>query len=92
MPNTPPGDALAAFRAERHVTQAEFARLIGCSQSRLSHLECGRAVPQLHEAVAVERETNGAVPASAWAESAAKASARRKRRLKRARRRPEAAE
>lgn len=52
------------------ITQAELARRIGHDRSNFNRIVNGSAKPTLDVAVAIERETAGAVPASSWVEAA----------------------
>ncbi len=47
-----------------------LARAVGISPAYLSDLKNGKRGPSLAVAFAIERETNGAVPASAWVKEA----------------------
>lgn len=47
-------------------TRKAWAARIGVSNSYLSDLLNGKAVPSLALAARIERETGGAVPASSW--------------------------
>lgn len=49
-----------------HIARREFAETIGVDQSVLSRFCRGLARPGLDKAVAIERATDGAVPASYW--------------------------
>jgi len=49
-----------------HIARREFADRIGVDQSVLSRFCRGLARPGLDKAVAIERATDGAVPASYW--------------------------
>ena len=53
---------LAAFKISRR----DFAQAIGVHESVLSRFINGHARPGLDSAVAIERVTGGAVPASSW--------------------------
>lgn len=59
---------LKKFRSFAKVRQEDFARQVGVSQGTISKIERGSAKPGLELAVAIERVTSGAVPASSWFE------------------------
>ena len=50
---------------EQGITQAAFAERIGVSQSAVSKICSGLITPRLVKAEEIERETGGAVPATA---------------------------
>ena len=52
--------------AETNQTRRAFADEIGIHESVLSRFINGKAKPSLTTAVAIERATGGAVPASSW--------------------------
>lgn len=64
-------DRLAKHLEELGIAQRAFAARVGCSPSHLSDILSGRRAPGLSLAVAIQRETNGAVPVDAWIEDAA---------------------
>jgi transcriptional regulator with XRE-family HTH domain len=53
-----------------NIARREFADRIGVDQSVLSRFCRGLARPGLDNAVAIERATDGAVPASYWVDEA----------------------
>ena len=59
---------LAAYMdaSEPRVTQAEFGKRVGADQSTVSQWCRGDRRPGLGHALAIERETGGAVPAAYW--------------------------
>ncbi len=57
---------LQAFITLHGIKQAEFAASIGATQSMVSRLINGAAIPSLSLAAKIERATGGAVPASSW--------------------------
>jgi transcriptional regulator with XRE-family HTH domain len=57
---------LQAFITSHGIKQAEFAASIGATQSMVSRLINGAAIPSLSLAAKIERATGGAVPASSW--------------------------
>ena len=57
---------LRVWMAEHRITTRALARRIGCSESYLSHIRTGNRVPGRSIAVALERETGGAVLVSRW--------------------------
>jgi DNA-binding transcriptional regulator YdaS (Cro superfamily) len=56
------------------IRRRDFAQEIGVHESVLSRFCNGLARPALDTAFAIERATNGAVPASSWVEDQQKAS------------------
>ena len=61
---------LAIFLGQNGLTQEQFAERIGVDQSTISRLLKNKMRPSLTLAVNIERETGGAIPASAWLRSA----------------------
>lgn len=53
------------------ISQRVFAARIGCSPSHLSDILSGRRAPSLSLALAIQRETSGAVPVDVWVRGAA---------------------
>ena len=51
------------------LTQRAFAARIGVDPSIVSRLCANLMTPSLHLAIQIERETNGAVPASSWVDA-----------------------
>ena len=66
---SPAGETLGRALVAAKVTQRAFAKRIGIDYSVVSRFINGKATPALNTAVNIERETNGAVPASAWTAS-----------------------
>ncbi|WRH62073.1 MAG: helix-turn-helix transcriptional regulator [Fuscovulum sp.] len=60
---------LRTFLSQSGTTQAELAKEVGVSRPYMSELVGGTKIPSLENAVAIERATNGAVPASSWINS-----------------------
>lgn len=61
---------LASYLDRADIRQADFAARVGASQGAISRLSQGKYAPSMKLAVAIERETNGEVPVSSWAEVA----------------------
>lgn len=59
---------------QNNIRRRDFAAEIGVHESVLSRFCNGLARPALDTAFAIERATNGAVPASSWVDDQAKAS------------------
>jgi transcriptional regulator with XRE-family HTH domain len=59
------------MRLEAGVSQREFARRMGVSQSSLSHLEAGRQGPTLHQLLRCEQVLTGALLPDLGAEEVA---------------------
>lgn len=57
---------LSDYLKSNQILQQDFARRIGATQATVSRLAKHAMMPSLTLAVAIERETNGAVPASSW--------------------------
>jgi DNA-binding transcriptional regulator YdaS (Cro superfamily) len=57
---------LERWLARNEVSQAEFARRTGITQSAISKYISGDRQPMLDEALAIERATHGAVPVEEW--------------------------
>lgn len=64
---------IAAYLKSHELTQAEFARRVGCDRSNFHRIINGRMKPSLDLAVAIERETGGVVTAASWVEQQAAA-------------------
>ena len=62
----PPGERLADHLKAHSVSQAQFAESIGINQASLSKICRGLFRPSLPTAVAISRETGGAIPTDAW--------------------------
>ena len=58
------------FITQNGTTQAKLAEAIGVSRGYMSELVGGTKTPSLETAFAIERATNGAVPAYSWIEGA----------------------
>jgi len=56
---------LAVFFSKRTITRLKFAERLGCNASYLSLLASDH-FPSVKMAEAIERETDGAVPAASW--------------------------
>lgn len=59
---------LAAYLEEAGITQADFAPRVGVTQGALSKMVRGLIKPSLETAIAIKRETNGAIVPEEWAE------------------------
>lgn len=59
-------DKLKPYLDLANMTPAAFARKAGLTRSHLHDLMSGRRKPSLKVAAAIERETDGLVPASSW--------------------------
>ena len=59
---------------QNNIRRRDFAAEIGVHESVLSRFCNGLARPALDTAFAIERATNGAVPASSWVDEQARAS------------------
>lgn len=57
---------LTAYLETANITQSDIARAVGIDRSVMSRIVNGTVTPSLRVAVAIERETNGAVPAASW--------------------------
>ncbi len=57
---------LHAYLSRRGITQEQFADEIGVGQAMVSKLARGLARPSIDVAIAIERVTEGAVPATSW--------------------------
>ena len=64
---TRPNDALFAWREEQHLSQEEAAGQLGVSQGTWGAWETGTKRPDLHNALALERLSEGALRAADWA-------------------------
>ncbi|MBV7408184.1 helix-turn-helix transcriptional regulator [Maritimibacter sp. DP1N21-5] len=62
---------LTEFFKRSGMTRTAMAEALGIGRAYLSLLENGRKRPSLELAFAIERATNGEVPASSWIEDAA---------------------
>lgn len=54
------------FLRQSGSTQAKLADELGISRGYMSELVAGSKIPSLGVAVAIERATGGAIPASSW--------------------------
>lgn len=61
---------LEQYRRAHGLTQQQFALRVGTRQATISRLEAGTMTPGLNLAAAIERATDGAVPAISWVEPA----------------------
>jgi DNA-binding transcriptional regulator YdaS (Cro superfamily) len=57
---------LSTYLARFELSYAAFARLVGADRARIQRCAKGKRSPGLLLALAIERETKGAVPAVAW--------------------------
>lgn len=57
---------LSDYLKNNRILQQDFARRIGATQATVSRLAKHAMKPSLTLAVAIERETDGEVPASSW--------------------------
>ncbi len=73
MKNGPLGTYLEAHG----LSQGAFARRLGVKSGVVCRWVSGQRVPTVHYALAIERETGGAVPVSAWEEKPAPRKGRR---------------
>lgn len=58
--------SLATYLADRKLTHAEFARLLGVQDSTVLRWAKGDRTPTVAWVFAIEKATGGAVPARAW--------------------------
>lgn len=65
---------LATHITTTGLSQAALAKELGISRSHMSELVSGAKKPSLDLAFAIERVTEGAVPAASWTEEQARAS------------------
>lgn len=65
-PDTDPGRLLAAWRALRSLRLAEVAERLGTDEATVCVWERGRRRPGLTYAAAIERLTEGQIPAVLW--------------------------
>jgi len=68
MPKTTAPNPLARYLAANEVSQGEFGRRIGAARGVVSRWCGGKRTPERRFALAIERETRGAIPAEAWDE------------------------
>jgi len=61
---------LAAYLDAHGVSNKAFAERVGCSRVMVSLMRAGTTPPGLRLAAKIERETDGAVPATSWVEAA----------------------
>jgi DNA-binding transcriptional regulator YdaS (Cro superfamily) len=59
-------EELARFLAAKRLSQSAFARRIGTSGAVVCRWLSGNRTPSTHFALAIARETKGAVPVKAW--------------------------
>jgi DNA-binding transcriptional regulator YdaS (Cro superfamily) len=57
---------LSTYLAQRELSYAAFARLVGADRARIQRCATGDRSPGLRLALAIEQATEGAVPAAAW--------------------------
>ena len=65
-----PNERLKSWLDAAKISQAEMARRCGYDRHNFHHVLNGKLKPTLTLAVAIERETSGAIPVSAWADEA----------------------
>lgn len=68
-------DTLASYLEKNGLRQSDFAEVVGVGQAMISRLTRKEVKPSLEVAIAIERATNGAVPASYWVDDAPEAGA-----------------
>lgn len=71
---------LGEWLDRKDISQAAFAQMVGVSQSKVSRLVSEDQSPGLRLAFAIERVTDGAVPAVAWPDRRSARFVRRNRR------------
>lgn len=76
---------LARYLDSEGITQTEFARSAGIPTPMICQWLSGKRRPGLKNAFAIERATNGAIPASYWTTDAANDNQRAPKRVKRRR-------
>jgi transcriptional regulator with XRE-family HTH domain len=59
-------EALAAFLKSSKISQAKFARQVGCSQPTIFHYTTGGRFPAKETARKIELASDGRVPISLW--------------------------
>jgi len=59
-------NALIAYLKDAELTQADFARRVGCSESYVSYMVKGHRAPGRKLARRIAIMTNNAVPMEAW--------------------------
>lgn len=64
---------LKEYLANSTMTDAEFGALVGVSQSQVSRIKNDASKPSLEVAVAIEKVTNGEVPAKSFVEKSGEA-------------------
>jgi transcriptional regulator with XRE-family HTH domain len=64
---------LARYLKKHKMSDAEFARRLGVQDSTVYRWRTGKRRPDIDSANAIERATNGAVPASSWSRRVRKA-------------------
>ena len=57
---------LSQYLSDTGTTQADLSKRVGIKASHMSLLASGDRLPSLPLAILIERETDGAVPASCW--------------------------
>lgn len=65
---------LTTYLKANGLTQADFAARVGVTQGALSKI-CNGRNPDLEVAIAIERETGGAIPVASWPKYSAIAAA-----------------
>lgn len=59
---------LSTYRKTKGLTQEQFAKLVKCSQARISEIETG-VMPGFSLAVRISEATDGKVPVTEWLSS-----------------------
>lgn len=59
--------ALAKYLADRKLSYAAFAALVGADRQRVWRIAKGDRGPSVELAIQIERATGGAVPVESWA-------------------------
>ncbi len=57
---------LDRYLCEHDIKGGDFAARVGVLETQISKIRRGRARPTLEQAIAIARETGGAVPVEAW--------------------------
>lgn len=64
----PKRNLLASYLEKSRRSYSDFARAVGADRSQIYRCATGERRPGLELAIAIERETAGAVPAASWAD------------------------
>lgn len=70
---------LTKYLADAKLTHAAFAAALGIDRQRIYRLASGERGPGLNLALDIERETKGAIPATAWSVRGSKSTRRNPR-------------